>query len=405
MSFGGFRTWLLSQDPGVLHVFIVQNSSSDKYYSIYEKQAHTLAKLYYRTAAGSSAGVIRKEADGDSSVDVLHVSRRLMGIVAKEALDRNEKVQIWRKKTVAGGKGGAGWVPAYEHVASPGFYSCLEEELGASFKAALAGQSPRDDPVMAAIVQNATGLGVCVCHPLNRRLSVYEVAASSTDDVELLLVQGGVREVLVDSDCSRNAILIAAIRRTQAALTEVLPRTETGEDALALRALVEQLHVPQGEDGAHAEAFSIVDDSGQPLALVAASLILGHTRDSADSYDLVLGSLSGHLLYDAAAAKALGLFSMKTTREDRSSYSNMQGPAADDEDEQEENSSQFATSTTHSVLGVLSSSLKTTMGKRKLNSWVRIGCCGILLLRVTSASTNIPTFPLFIYSCSSHYAG
>jgi len=400
----GFRSWLLVQDPGTLHVFIVQSStSSDKYYSVYDTQAHTLARMYYQTASGGSgADVVKKEADGDRghSIDVLHVSRRLLGVVAKEALDRNEKVQLWRK--AAANSRGGGWVPAY-HVASPGRFACLEEELGASFRAAAGQAGAARDPVLAAAVQNAAGLGICVCQSLEHRLVVYEVASDrapgsgsgssgsgaaanarggrdgdSAADVELILVQAGVREVIVDSDfdCSQNASLVAAIRRTGAALTVIaaLEEATAAAEAEVLCAALQTI--------ARAEKFAVKDSAERPLALLAAGSLLAHTNCAADTYELAVGSLSGCLLYDAAAAKALGLLPAASNgtalgKNSHTSFSPAPPLHDDDDDEADDGSAASQSgSSANCVFGLLSASLKSAMGRRKLRQWLQQPLCG-----------------------------
>ncbi len=383
-----FRTWFSSLDLSTLHVFIHNSEGgADKFYSVYDSQARSLAELYFH---GSGSDVVKKEnlPDNAGSIDVLNLSRRLLGELTGKLLDGNTSIKLWKKANRSESLG-LRWVSAYDHTASPGRFQCLEDELGSLFIAGK-GNASRES-LLAAIVLNSEGsLGLAIARSLYQQVCVYEIANSKArlEDIESVLIQSGAREVLIVAKGSNghpgynsmgtNSLLEAlllTIKRTSAAITFV--RTDLEDQPAHVSAVCGEVAVKNVSNS----FLLISDNNASLLAIAAASAILKYIDAAPGAFELTLGSLSEHLLYDTAVSRALGLLpSVKSASKNifSGAYASQTADNSDEEfDSHAEILGPESKSDVENVFALLAMAHKTAMGRRMIRSWIQAPLCGM----------------------------
>jgi DNA mismatch repair protein MSH2 len=188
-----------TDNPSTIRVF----DRSD-FYTAHGPDARYVARTVYRSAA-----VIRQlgsQRDNGGLDSVTMSVTVFKGFLRDTLLKENKRVEIWERTAANKGAWKIG------KVASPGNLQDVEDVLGENI-----GSSA---PMILAVKLTATGgkeggrlVGTCFCDASVRELGVAEFADGETfSNFESLVIQLGVREVIIQGDVGQKDVELAKLR-------------------------------------------------------------------------------------------------------------------------------------------------------------------------------------------------
>lgn len=259
------------------------------YYTAHGDDATFIAQNQYKTTS------VIKHLGKDPGLPSVTLSQTVFRNFLREALFRlGKRVEIWE----SAGKNRF----TLTKTASPGNLQDVEEELGSSMEAA---------PIILAVkvsakASEARNVGVCFADASVRELGVSEFVDNDIySNFESLIIQLGVREVLVQYDASKKDGELTKLRAIAdncgCAISEVPPMNFSGKDIEQdLSRLLRE------------ERTSTLPQTELRLAMGASAALvkyLGAMSDSSNfgQYQLYQHDLSQYMKLDASALKALNL--------------------------------------------------------------------------------------------------
>ncbi|KAL9109673.1 MAG: hypothetical protein Q9227_005711 [Pyrenula ochraceoflavens] len=267
------------------------------FYTAHGADAEFVARSVYKTTA-----VLRTLGRGDNGLPSVTMTATVFRNFLREALFRlGRRVEIWESKE-SKGKWKVG------KVASPGNLQDVEEELGAGAGGGEAGAAP----IMMAIkvsakAAEARNVGVCFADASVRELGVSEFVDNDLySNFEALLIQLGVREVLVTKDAQRKDVELGKLRAIAESCGVAV--SEAISSDFGTRDIEQDLARLLKDE----KATGMLPQTDLKLAMgSAAALIkyLGAMNDPANfgQYQLYQHDLSQYMKLDAAALRALSL--------------------------------------------------------------------------------------------------
>jgi DNA mismatch repair protein MSH2 len=308
--------WFSDLKRGTYHVFIRESG-----YSFYGVHAVELGATFFQ----GTTSVVKVSQDG---LDSLTVSKKMLGEIASYLLiEKTERLQLWKRADES-----SQWVEACPE-ASPGRYGDLEKLIGGFFGGDTESRSNKDkEPVIASLYSRYTKetaecrVGLSIFYAVRGVLKVFDfLDDKGWSDAESLLIQHGVREVLV-ADSNTNVEL----KKRKLGQDETR-RSGDGEYTGTFKQMLVKAGVAITQVASSTfkvSNSSTIDDfdflcessavcvqelndltcGGPAFVAVVEHMQLGGNHSDSKSYQLEIAHIESYLQYDSNVCKALGIF-------------------------------------------------------------------------------------------------
>jgi DNA mismatch repair ATPase MutS len=312
-----FTRWYHTLDVNVIHIF-----GRDYLYNVYETQAMMIAQKFY----GSSSNSVIKSSQG---MPCLAISKKLLGKICNYLLDRNFRIQLWKKKE---------GVERYDQyieacpLASPGSFVELESICGGFFS----NNEAYKEGIIASIACNMTTnvVGVACMSPAFGQVKIFQFEDSlDFNTLEAVLLQCGVREVVVygddglttDSKKRKAGALeqnvpvtyLPVLRKLDVAITMAMSSDTSAAGGAQLQSVskkdleaLQALFIVESDEGDKCGADTEVNIALQQMVSMSEAcrslvILSDHMKLQEGSLLLHIGEVNAILQYDSSASVAL----------------------------------------------------------------------------------------------------